>query len=123
MGGFVVFDDDRAWAGSNAAWRAIVPPAADFLRKGSDARLLVEHAAVGGIHYLDLTDVPSTQRVLIKSALTDVRDRYRAGALIWGDEPEQKAFLRLFDGLLAMFDDREMGRPLWPPPESRPVPD
>ena len=119
----MVFDDDRAWAASNAAWRATVPRAADFLGEDSEARLLVEQAAVGGLHYLDLTDVPSPQRASIKAALAEVRDRYRSGALIWGDEPEQEAFLHLFDGLLAMFDDPEMGRPLWPPPESRPAPD
>jgi hypothetical protein len=43
----------------------------------------------------------------------------RSGELIWGDAIEQQCFLRLFDGLLEMLDDPEMGRPLGPPPKSR----
>jgi hypothetical protein len=115
VGGFVVFDDDRAWAASNAAWRATVPPAAHVLPEASDARRLIEHAVQGGIHYLDLSRVQPSDRALIKGALVEIRNQYLAGALRWGDTPEQERFLRLFDGLLQMFDDPDMGRPLWPP--------
>ena len=41
---------------------------------------------------------------------------YGSGDLVWGDAAETTTFLRLFDGLLAMFDDPEMGRPMWPTP-------
>jgi len=119
VGGFVVFDDDRAWAASNAAWRATVPPAAEVLPQGSDARLLVEHAARGGLHYLDLSRALPSDRALIKGALAEIRNQYLAGMRRWGDPPDQERFLYLFDGLLQMFDDTDMGRPLWPPPDSR----
>jgi hypothetical protein len=79
VGGFVVFDDDRAWAASNAAWRATVPPAADALPQGSDARLLVEHASRGGLHYLDLSRALPSDRALIKGALAEICNQYLAG--------------------------------------------
>jgi len=123
VAGFVVFDDDRAWGVSNAAWRATVPPAAYVLPEGSRARRLIEDATRAHIHYLDLIRVLPSDRALIKGALVEIRNQYLAGALRWGDTPEQERFLRLFDGLLQMFDDPDMGRPLWPPPRRRHTPD
>ena len=91
---------------SNAAWRAVIHPAAEALPEGSDARLILEHAIRAGLNYVALEDLLPGDVQAIRGAIADVRPRYAGDA----------GLLRLVDGLLRMFDDPDFGRPIWPPP-------
>ena len=108
MGGIVSFAEDGAWMASNAAWRAVIHPAAEALPEASDARLILEQSIRTGLHYLALEELLPSDVRAIRGAIAEVRPRS-------ADDP---SMLRLIDGLLRMFDDPEFGRPIWPPPTS-----